>query len=138
MRNHVVFYGAGTAVIVLLAVLALFHCAVLSGIVPQEHVWGGRVAASGSLIFLEIVALIITLLFLFIVVVRVRLALHNSLHGVVRLALWVMTIYFIGNIAGNITSLSGWERAVFTPLSTLLAAGCLILAIGPKAQRNAR
>jgi hypothetical protein len=136
MRNQAVFYGAGQAVMVLLTALALFHCAVLCGIVPQEHVWGGRAAASDSLILLEVVALVITLLFLFIVVVRVRLPLHNSLHGVVRLALWIMTLYFLLNVIGNIASFSGWERVVFTPVSTLLAAGCCIMAIGPKAQRK--
>lgn len=135
MRDGRVYRIAAVVVMLLLVALALFHGGVLSGFVPQGHVWGGRTQDSGSFALLEIIALVVTLLFLCIVAARMRLSEEHRLQPIVTGALWVMTIYFLLNIAGNLASFSGWEKAVFTPVSALLAAGCCIMAIGPKGQR---
>ena len=50
--------------------------------------------------------------------------------GFVAVAIWVLTGYFVLGIAMNAISRSRPERLVMTPVVALLAAACLVLALG--------
>jgi hypothetical protein len=50
--------------------------------------------------------------------------------GLVAVAIWVLTGYFALGIAMNAISRSRPERLVMTPVVALLAASCLVLALG--------
>ena len=49
--------------------------------------------------------------------------------GFVDVAIWVLAGYFLLGILMNAISRSRPERLVMTPVVTLLAAGCLVLAL---------
>jgi hypothetical protein len=49
--------------------------------------------------------------------------------GVVAVAIWVLAGYFALGIAMNAVSRSRPERMVMTPVVTVLAAACLVLAV---------
>jgi hypothetical protein len=50
--------------------------------------------------------------------------------GVARVAIWVLAGYFVLGIGMNAISRSSPERLLMTPLVALLAAPCLLLALG--------
>ena len=118
------------ALLILLAALAAFHVLVLARVLPSSAVWGGRALDPGSNVAqLEWVALVVTVLFWGIVAVRAGIAKALGLRRVSRLGTWVMFAYFVLNIVGNLASESSLEKAVFTPLSVVLAACAFVLAV---------
>ncbi|MBN1824926.1 MAG: hypothetical protein JW958_01585 [Candidatus Eisenbacteria bacterium] len=113
---------AADILLVLLVALALFHVLILLGVLPSGIVWGGRAeGAAGGFRAMEAVSLAITGIMAFVVAARAGHLGSPRLGKAVRAALWVMFVYFLLNIAGNLASRSGVERAVFTPFSVILA-----------------
>ena len=122
--------AAANALLAALAALALFHVFMLSGVMPADMAWGGRAADSGQgLIVLEVVALIVTLLFAAIVAARIGYVGAPRLARVAQIGMWVVFVYFLLSILGNLASTSALERAIFTPISIVLAVLALRVAI---------
>lgn len=119
---------AATLLLVLLLALAALHLLILGGAVPSEIVWGGQ-ATGGSMLLLESVALLTTLLFILAVWLRLRALRQGRQQPVLRLALWVMFAYFLLNSAANFTSAVRLEALVFGPFALLAALLTLRLAL---------
>ena len=129
LRSRVTARFAANALLAAFAALAVFHVCVLSGVMPVDMVWGGRAANTGQgLIVLEVVALIVTLLFAAIVAARVGYVGASRLAPAVRIGMWVVFVYFLLSILGNLASTSALERAIFTPTSAVLAVLALRVA----------
>jgi len=125
--------GARPAANLLLAglgALAVFHLLLLFRVVPAGIAWGGRATTSpGTLFALELAGLAVTALFAAIVAGKARYLKAPKLRSLWTIGVWIIFVYFLLNTAGNLTSLSSMERAVFTPVSALLALLALRLAI---------
>jgi hypothetical protein len=114
--------SAGNLLLVILAGLAVFHLLVIAGIAPPGVVWGGRIeGSSNNLAVVETTSLIVTMLFAFIISVKIGYLSLPRLGKVVRISMWIVFGYFTLNIIGNLASSSSTEKLVFTPLSIVLA-----------------
>lgn len=113
--------------IILLATI-LFHFSVLSGIVPYQIVWGGRLQNQSEMIQFELVSILLNFLMFAIVAIQARVIKLRVHPIVVKIALWLMVFIFVMNTIGNIISLNDLERYIFTPLTLLLAIFSFILA----------
>jgi len=130
MTNGTGTTRSGDLLLLLLGVLAAFHLLLILGVLPPDIVWGGRAEETpGGVRAMEAVSLAVTLLMMLVVALREGRVGPPRRGKAIRAALWVMFVYFLLNIAGNLASSSAWEKAVFTPLSAVLAALVLVLAL---------
>jgi len=121
---------AGNALLILLALMVIFHVLVLVGLVPSEIVWGGR--ATGSVtdtVILESIAVLVTIGFAWIVAMKVGYIRSLKRKWIVTAGMWVIFAYFCLNVVGNLASSSGAERMIFTPVAVLMALLALRLAV---------
>jgi hypothetical protein len=110
--------------------LAVFHVLLLLGVFPASIAWGGRVdQSSGSFVVLELVGLAVIAFFAAIVAAKIGYLKVKKFRQVVSIGVWVVFGYFALNIFGNLESMSGLERAIFTPVSVVLSLLALRLAI---------
>ena len=118
------------ATLVVLGALAVFHILMLAEVLPAGIAWGGRAAASPwTLRTLEVVGLAVTLLFAAAVAAKAGFIGGQRTRRLARNGMWVVLGYFVLNVFGNLTSSSGVERAIFTPVSVVVALLALRLAL---------
>ena len=73
MRTLLTTAFAGRALAILLALVIIFHLAILADVVPQYLVWGGQERSPGQLLALELLSIIINALMLVITLMRIDL-----------------------------------------------------------------
>ena len=118
------------ALIILLALLAVFQLALVCGAPLGHFAWGGqhRVLPArmrvGSLIAIVIYALIAL-----VSLDRIG-AIQVFPNAVAVVAMWVIVAYFALGIAMNAMSKSRSERAVMVPLTIVLTVLSLLIALG--------
>jgi hypothetical protein len=111
---------------VLLAALAVFQGLLAAGAPLGRFAWGGqhRVLPTG----LRIGSVVSIATYVLVAVVLVAAARQTG--GVADVAVWVLTGYFVLGIGLNAISRSRPERLVMTPVAVVLAACCLVVALG--------
>ena len=122
--------AAANTLLLGLAALAVFHVLMLLRVLPADVAWGGRVAASGDLAALEAASLVVTLFFAVVVAAKAGHLGPRVPRRAVSITMWVVFGYLTLNVAGNLASASSLERAVFTPVSVVLALLALRVATG--------
>jgi hypothetical protein len=121
---------AAVLALALLAALAVFQGLLIAKLPLGRFAWGGQneVLPTGLRIGS---AVSIALYAVFAVLILQAAGRHTLLpDGVAGVAIWVLAGYFVLGIGLNAASRSRPERLVMTPVVTLLAASCLILALG--------
>ena len=121
---------AAIVLLVILGALAVFHVVMLAGALPVGIAWGGQASSSReTLMVLETVGLVVTVLFAAVVGAKVGFIGGTRFRGAARIGMWVMSGYFVLNVVGNLASTSGLERMIFTPVSVVVALLALRLAV---------
>lgn len=136
MRKIIDFNVATLASLFILGILALFHMAILMGIVlfhyvPIEFLWGGQMKTVTQLVNFEIVSLLTTVIFIFLLLIRSKWINIPKLTGIASIAMWVVFVLFLLNTIGNRLSETTFERA-FAIVSGVLALLFLRIAIEKK------
>jgi hypothetical protein len=122
--------AAATALLVILGALAIFHVLMLAGALPSDIAWGGQAAdAPQTLRTLEVVGLVVTVLFAAALAAKAGFIGSARVRGPARIGMWIMFGYFVLNVIGNLASTSGVERAIFTPVSVVVALLALRMAV---------
>jgi hypothetical protein len=123
--------AAAITLLVILGALAVFHIFMLAGALPAGIAWGGQAESTPqTLRTLEAVGLVVTALFAGVVAARAGFISSVRVRRPARIGMWVMFGYFVLNVIGNVASTSGVERAIFTPVSLVVALLALRLASG--------
>lgn len=120
---------ATNGLLTILALVVVFHGLVLVGLIPYEIVWGGRLKSQAQMVRFETISLTLNLLMLVAVAVKagfLRLRLPRLL---LQTMLWLMVALFLVNTIGNLLSANAFERAVFTPLTLILALFSFRIAV---------
>ena len=113
----------------LLAALAVLQMLLVAGLPLGRLAWGGQHEVLpvgyriGSIVSIALYAVFAVL------VLQAAGVLSVLPDGIVHVAIWMLTGYFVLGIAMNAASRSRPERLVMTPVVLLLAAGCLVLAL---------
>jgi hypothetical protein len=119
---------AGKIMLVLMSALIIFHLLILFKIIPSDIVWGGKIENSETgLVFTELISLIITLIFMIIIAAKIKNPLKYK--KLINIEVWIIFIYFVLNIFGNLASESPIEKLIFIPLTLILSFLALRLAI---------
>ena len=136
MRKKIGFKTAILASLFILGMLAIFHTAIVIGIlffdyVPIDFLWGGQIKTEAQLLNFEIVSLLTTVIFVFLLFIRSKWLNLPKLLGVTRVAMWVLFILFSLNTIGNVLAINTLER-MFAIVSGVLALLFLRIAIEKK------
>lgn len=128
MKNIITLRFAAVALMAILGAIVIFHLLVISGVIPYQMVWGGRLADRSQMLRFETISILTNLVMLTVVMIRagfVRLRVHPIS---IRIALWLMVGLFLLNTIGNLLSNNETEKIIFTPLTVLLCLLSLRLA----------
>ncbi|PKA14806.1 hypothetical protein [Leptospira haakeii] len=106
----------------------IFHTIIISGAVPFSIVWGGRLETWEQMIVFESISILLNSIFLIVIALDSKYIKLPVPERVVRIAIWIMAAVFSLNTIGNIFSLNATEATVFTPVTLIIAACCIILA----------
>ena len=120
--------NAGLAMLVLFSLILVFHLLVLSGIVPYDIAWGGRLKSREEMFVFESVSISLNTFMMIVVAVRSEFLSLSINRKVIRGILWGMTILFALNTVGNLFAVSSWETIIFTPITLVLSLLSLRLA----------
>jgi hypothetical protein len=120
---------AAVVALALLAALAVFQGLLVAGLPLGRFAWGGQNDVLPT--SLRIGSVVSILLYAAFAVLILQAADLLSLlpGGLVGVAIWVLAGYFLLGIGLNAASRSRPERRVMTPVVTVLAAACLVLAL---------
>jgi len=99
----------------LLGILILFHGCILIGIlffdyVPLDLLWGGKMTSVSQLLSFEIVSLLTSGLFFFLLLIRSNWLRLPKLIGVARVSMWAVFILFLLNTIGNLMATNAFEK----------------------------
>jgi hypothetical protein len=120
---------AANSLITLFICVLIFHSLIITGVIPFDIVWGGRLTNETEMFRFEAVSILINLMMLYVVLAKIgygKLALSRKL---VTVALWAMVILFLLNTVGNLFSENQWELIIFTPITFASGLFSLRLAI---------
>ncbi|MCB2407925.1 hypothetical protein [Hymenobacter lucidus] len=123
---------AAASLLVIFVLILLFHGLVITGVIPFGVVWGGRLQTHAQMLAFETVSIALNALMLAVVAVWAGYWKVSVSSRVLRVALWLMVGLFGLNTVGNLFSTNVTEKAVFTPLTLLLALLSLRLALGAR------
>ena len=130
MKKLISARTAGNILLCAMGLLLLFHVLVSLKIIPSDIIWGGQIQnASANLLTLEIIAFIITILFIVILLAKLEYLKVKKLRVLVNIGVWIIFIYFLLNTVGNFASGVSFENLVFAPITILLTLLALRLAI---------
>ncbi len=106
------------------------HFLILIRVIPAAIVWGGRVAADQSNLYqLEIIAIAAILIFLGLVIAKLRKLKLGVSNRWINVGIWAMFGYLILNTLGNFASGISAETLVFGPLTIVMGLSALRLAL---------
>jgi hypothetical protein len=121
---------AGNILLAAFGLLLIFHILVLLGIIPADIVWGGMIQdAQSNLVTLEVIALLVTGLFMLIIAAKLGYMQAGKLSGIVNIGVWLIFVFLLLNTLGNLASGVSFENLVFAPITIILAFCAFRLAI---------
>ena len=109
--------------------ITIFHLFVLSGVIPYNIVWGGRLETKSEMVRFELFSILLNIIMATIVAIRAGIIKFYLNPIVLKAFFWAMFILFSLNTLGNLFSLSLLEKVIFTPLTFILAICSLKLAL---------
>ena len=132
-RKMIKFISAklsGNILISLLIALVIFHVLVLIKVVPYEIVWAGQIKDSSSMFIYEGFAVFLTILFILIIWMKINNFKSGKYDKIVNVGVWIIFIYFLLNIVGNLASGVTAEKLIFTPITIIMTLLALRVLVG--------
>ena len=123
--------SAAVLALVVLGLLAVFQLLLVFGAPLGRFAWGGQHRVLTSRLRMgSIVSIILYAVFATVIADRADLidVMPAAVSGV---GTWVLAAYFVLGVVMNAMSRSVPERATMAPVSALLAAACVLVALGP-------
>jgi hypothetical protein len=120
---------AAVLALALLAALAVFQGLLAAGLPLGRFAWGGQNDVLPANLRIGSVVSIALYAVFAVLILQAAGCLTLLPAGFVAVAIWVLAGYFVLGIVLNAISRSRPERLVMTPVTVLLAAACLTLAV---------
>ena len=96
----------------LIAMVILFHLAILTKLIPYEVTWGGRLSDDSDMYMFEGVSIIINVILGFTLLIKGEYILSSIPLKVVNTILWIFFAVFSLNTLGNIFSETIFEKSL--------------------------
>lgn len=129
MWNLIGVRAAGNILLVLFGMLFVFHLLVLTGVIPYNIVWAGKIANKTDLIKMETISLVVLILASLVITLRMEYLRLGISPLIIRIGIWILFVFFVLNTLGNLTAVSPIEKYGFGLLTILISILLLKLAI---------
>ena len=129
MIRKIPFKLAVNVMIILLALVMIYHLLILIGVIPFDVAWGGRLETKADMQVFETVSILVNVFILFVVLMKGSIIKTRIPARVINIFLWIFTAIFALNTIGNLFSLSKTETIIFTPLTLIAYLLCYRMAI---------
>lgn len=111
---------AGLVLIILPALLIVFHICIFLKLIPSNIVWLGQVSSESSSAIMAIVSIVINGILIFCSIVQLQYFKNKTAHAIVEKMLPFVFWYLVGNTVFNLFSKSSFEVYFFTPILIIL------------------
>jgi len=108
-------------IIGLLTAVIVFHMLIIIRIIPYEIVWAGKLKSVNEMYVFEMVSVLVNILLLAVLLLKGNYLKHKINSKIINGILWFFVFVFALNTVGNLMAESFFEKAVFTPLTLILA-----------------
>ena len=130
MCNLIGVSAAGNILLVLFGMLFVFHLLVLTGVIPYNIVWAGKIANKTDLIKMETISLLVLILASLVITLRMEYLRLGISPSITRIGIWILFVFFVLNTLGNLTAVNPIEKYGFGLLTMLISILFLKLVIG--------
>ncbi|MEQ8809642.1 MAG: hypothetical protein RIE59_11290 [Imperialibacter sp.] len=125
------FKFAAHAVIAMLSLVLVYHVTIITGLIPYEATWGGRLQNREQMLRFETVSIVMNLFILAVILIKADYLKLKLPPMVLKVLLWALAVLFALNTVGNLASICMLELIIFTPLTAASAVFCARMAIEP-------
>ena len=119
----------GMLLMIIFGLLIVFHLLVISGVIPYDIVWAGKIQSRTELLRMETVSLILLGLSTAIVALKTGLININIPQLVIDVGMWVLLALFVLNTIGNFLAESPIEKYGFSILTIIISYLIFKLAV---------
>ncbi|WP_187270094.1 hypothetical protein [Pontibacter qinzhouensis] len=132
--NRISKSQALTGMVSLITAVILFHGLIITGVLPYEIVWAGKLNSVQEMYVFEAVSLFINVVLLITLLVKGNYLKFPISDKIVNAVLWFFIVVFSLNTVGNLLAETLFEKAIFTPL-TFVSAILLWIIVRKKKKR---
>ncbi|OSZ78405.1 hypothetical protein CAP35_09155 [Chitinophagaceae bacterium IBVUCB1] len=101
---------AAYSIIAIMLLTIVFHILIITGVIPYEITWGGRLKSYEDMIRFETVSILVNITVILIVAAHMRWVPFYIDTRITRIALWLLIIMFLLNTVGNIVAKTALEK----------------------------
>lgn len=116
-------------IIIILSAMVVFHLLIVTGVIPFNMVWGGRLKSQEQMLGFEAFSISINVFMVWAVGTYAGIFKFSANRSFLKGVLWTMVALFLLNTLGNLASVNEWEKMTFTPITLLLSLFSLRLAL---------
>ncbi|MGB3948032.1 MAG: hypothetical protein WBM13_08605 [Bacteroidia bacterium] len=120
MNSIISSQKALNTVIIILIAVSLFHCAIITQLIPYSIAWGGRLENDEQMYVFESISLLVNFFLLFILSIKGNYLKIKASNKLIRIVLWLFVVLFSLNTIGNLFAKTLIEK-MFTIVTALLA-----------------
>ena len=106
--------------LLLSALVTLFHALILLRVIPFEITWGGKLKTVEEMYVFETLSIVINVFFMFILLQKGEYIRYVMGRKTVNIILWIFFVIFVFNTVGNLFAETNFEK--YFTLLTLLSA----------------
>ncbi|MFA7381621.1 MAG: hypothetical protein WC150_14280 [Bacteroidia bacterium] len=128
LKKIVSFHAAAKTVLSILSLVLVFHALVLTGFIPFDIVWGGRLKSREDMLVFESVSVGLNLLIVLVIAGHAGYLPLSFNKSISRILIWLITGLFLLNTIGNLMAVDPMEKFIFTPLTLVLTLLCYRVA----------
>lgn len=119
--------AAAYTIIGIMSLSLIFHVLIITGIIPYDITWGGRLKTHEDMVRFETGSILIGITVILIVAAHTRMLPFRIDKRTTRVALWLIVAAFTLNTIGNLFAHTATEKA-FGIITIVLAILCIRLA----------
>lgn len=128
LKKIISFHAAAKGILIILSIMLVFHTLVLTGFIPFDIVWGGRLKSREDMLVFESVSVGLNLLIVLVIAGHAGYLPLSFKKSISRILIWLMTGLFLLNTIGNLMAVDPMEKFIFTPLTLVLTLLCYRVA----------
>ena len=121
---------AGYILLITLGLLIVFHISIVTGILPYDIVWAGKIQSKKELLLMESISLFISVMAMIIVGSKTKNLIIIEDQAIVNIGMWILLALFIFNTIGNLTAKNPFEKYGFGTLTILISFLVLRILVG--------
>ena len=112
---------AALVLLFLLGAALLYHLLILTGLIPFQYTWGGRLQNQDEMIVMESISLGINSFIMVLVAMRSGMIKAFINLMIMRILCLILCFIFILNTLGNLAATEHLEALIFTPVTFISA-----------------